>query len=256
MNEADYAVRWFQAWGRAARFGFAVVAAVLSPKLYTPRARIATTRQVYFTAWQVLPGFTLFATLLGVVVVEITLSTARQFALEDYALELIFRALVLELMPLLTALFVALRSGAAISTEIAMMRIGGEFQDLASAGIEPFERDFVPRVTAAAASVFALTTLACVFVVALSYLLMYGASPWGFELFTRTVARVFTPLAIAGFGVKCVAFGVVVAVIPISAGLDATRDPRTVPVAVMGGMVRLFFALGLIEIAGLALKYV
>ena len=33
-------------------------------------------------------------------------------------------------------------------------------------------------------------------------------------------------------------------VIPISAGLDATRDPKSVPVAVMGGMVRLFFALG------------
>ncbi len=256
MNEADDAVRWFQAWGRAARFGFAVVAAVLSPKLYTPQARIATTRQVYFTAWQVLPGFALFATLLGIVVVEITLTTAREFALQDYALELIFRALVLELMPLLTALFVALRSGAAISAEIAMMRVGGEFNDLASAGIEPFEREFVPRVAAAAASVFALTTLACVFVIGLSYVLLYGASPWGFEPFTRTVARVFTPLALGGFVVKCIAFGVAVAVIPISAGLDATGNPRSVPVAVMGGMVRLFFALGLIEIVALAAKYV
>lgn len=252
----ETALHWFLAWGRAARFAFAVVAAVLSPKLYTPHARSATTRQIYYTAWQVLPGFTLFATLLGIVVVTITLSAARQFGLEDYALELTFRALVLELMPLLTALFVALRSGAAISAEIAMMRMAGDFQDLASAGIEPFEREFVPRVAAAATSVFALTTLACVFVVALSYLLMYGASPWGFEPFTRTVARVFTPLALAGLGIKCVAFGCAVAVIPISAGLDATRDPRSVPLAVMGGMVRLFFALGLIEILALALKYV
>ena len=256
MNEADHAVHWFLAWGRAARFAFAVVAAVLSPKLYTPRARTATARQVYFTAWQVLPGFTFFAALLGIVVVEITLSAARQFALEDYALELIFRALVLELMPLLTALFVALRSGSAISAEIAMMRIAGDFDDLASAGIEPFEKEFVPRVAASAASVFALTTLACVFVVGLSYLLMYGPSPWGFEPFTRTIARVFTPLALGGLGLKCVAFGAVVAVIPISAGLDATRDARSVPIAVMGGMVRLFFALGLIEIFALALKYV
>jgi phospholipid/cholesterol/gamma-HCH transport system permease protein len=256
VNEGEAAVGWLLGWGRSARFAFAVVAAVLSRKLYTPRARMATARQLYFTAWQVLPGFALFAALLGVVVVEITLSAARQFALEDYALELIFRALVLELMPLLTALFVALRSGAAISAEIAMLRLAGDFEDLASAGIEPFERDFVPRVAAAAASVFALTTLACMFVIALSYLLMYGASPWGFEPFTRTVARVFTPLGLAGLGVKCVAFGTAVGVIPISAGLEATRDPRSVPVAVMGGMVRLFFALGLIEIFALALKYV
>jgi len=90
----------------------------------------------YGLRWQVLPGFTLFAALLGTVVVEITLRTAWQFGLEQYALELTFRALVLELMPLLTALFVALRSGAAISTEIALMRVAGDFHDLQSAGIE------------------------------------------------------------------------------------------------------------------------
>jgi phospholipid/cholesterol/gamma-HCH transport system permease protein len=255
-HEARDAVSWFLAWFRAAKFAFAVVAAVLSPKLYTPRARLATTQQIYFTAWQVLPGFAVFAAALSVVVVEITLQTARQFALEQYALEIIFRALVLELMPLLTALFVALRSGSAISTEIALMRVAGEFHDLETAGIEPFERDFVPRVAAAAVSVFALTTLACLFVLALSYVVMYGLSPWGFEPYTRTVARVFTSLALGGLVVKCIAFGAVVAVIPISAGLDATRDAKSAPDAVMGGMVRLFFALGLIEIVALALKYV
>lgn len=255
-HEARDAVHWFLAWGRAARFAFSVVAAVLSPKLYTPRARMATTRQIYFTAWQVLPGFALFATALGMVVVQITLSTARRFGLEQYALELIFRALVLELMPLLTALFVALRSGSAISTEIALMRVAGEFQDLEAEGIEPFERDFVPRVAASAVSVFALTTLACLFVTALSYVVLYGLSPWGFGPFTRTVALVFTPLALVALVMKCIAFGAAVAVIPISAGLDATRDPKSAPVAVMGGMVRLFFALGLIEIVALAAKYV
>jgi phospholipid/cholesterol/gamma-HCH transport system permease protein len=255
-HEARDAVGWFLAWGRTARFSFAVVAAVLSPKLYTPRARTATTRQIYFTAWQVLPGFTLFAAALSIVVVEITLRAARQFGLEQYALELIFRGLVLELMPLLTALFVALRSGSAISTEIALARVAGEFHDLDAAGIEPFERDFVPRVAAAAVSVFALTTLACIFVLALSYVVLYGFSPWGFDAYTRTIARVFNPLALGGLVVKCIAFGAAVAVIPISAGLDATRDPESAPNAVMGGMVRLFFALGLIEIVALALKYV
>lgn len=255
-HEARDAVGWFLAWGRATRFAFSVVAAVLSPKLYTPRARTATTRQIYFTAWQVLPGFALFAAALSVVVVEITLRTARQFALEQYALELIFRALVLELMPLLTALFVALRSGSAISTEIALARVAGEFHNLESAGIEPFERDFVPRVAASAVSVFALTTLACLFVLALSYVVLYGVSPWGFEAYTRTVALVFTPLALTALVAKCIAFGAAVAVIPISAGLEATRDAMSAPVAVMGGMVRLFFALGLIEIVALALKYV
>jgi hypothetical protein len=47
-----------------------------------------------------------------------------------------------------------------------------------------------------------------------------------------------------------------VAIIPIAAGADATHDLKSAPVAVMGGMVRLFFALGLIEAASLAVKYV
>ena len=246
---------WFLAWGRAARFTFAVITAVLSPKLYSPRSRTATAQQIYAGAWQVLPGFIPFAALLGVVVVEITLRAARLFGLEQYALELSFRALVLELIPLLTALFVALRSGAAICTEIALMRYAGEFADLSAAGIDPFEREFVPRVAAAAVSVFTLTTLTCILVLGVSYLLMYGFSPWGFEPYTRTVALVFSPPALAGFAMKCIAFGIAVGVIPISAGLDATRDIESVPAAVMGGMVRLFFALGLIEILALAITY-
>jgi phospholipid/cholesterol/gamma-HCH transport system permease protein len=93
-------------------------------------------------------------------------------------------------------------------------------------------------------------------VVLIGYVVMYGASPWGFNEYTRTVALVFSPGELGGFLLKCVAFGVIVAVIPIAAGLDADRDPRSVPVAVMGGMVRLFVALALIELIYLAVKYV
>jgi ABC-type transporter Mla maintaining outer membrane lipid asymmetry permease subunit MlaE len=55
---------------------------------------------------------------------------------------------------------------------------------------------------------------------------------------------------------KSFVFGAVVALIPIAAGLDATRDPRSASVAVMGGMVRLFVTLALIELVSLAVKYV
>jgi ABC-type transporter Mla maintaining outer membrane lipid asymmetry permease subunit MlaE len=56
--------------------------------------------------------------------------------------------------------------------------------------------------------------------------------------------------------IKCLAFGAVVAVIPIAAGLDATRERESVAAAVMGGMVRLFVTLALIEMLSLAIKYV
>src|SRR2546421_1115307 len=250
------AVAWFRAWGRAARFALVAGAAALSRTAYTPRARTVALQQVYFTAWQVLPGLMLFVVLLGVVISEITVTVARQYGLAAYALELVFRVLVLEMLPLLTAFFVALRSGAAISTEVALMRVSGELDEMQAAGIDPFEREFVPRIIAAAISVVALTVLGCIVVLILAYLAMYGFSPWGFAEYTRTIAWVFGPSVLAGFALKCFAFGVAVAVIPIAAGVDATRQIQSAPGAVPGGMVRLFFALGLIEIVALAVKYV
>lgn len=252
----EIALAWFRAWGRAARFAFAAAAAVLSPSTYTARMRSTAIKQVYFTIWQVFAGYTLFAALFSAVIIDITLRAARDYGLGIYALDLVFRVLVLEMLPLLTALFVALRSGAAISTEIALMRIGGDLDALSSAQIDPFEREFVPRVLAAAISVFSLTIMSGAIALATAYWSLYGFTPWGFEEYTRAIANAFGPLAMLGFTLKCIAYGVVVAVIPIAAGLDATREMKSAPVAVMGGMVRLFFALGAIEVLALAIKYV
>lgn len=246
---------WLRAWGRALLFGFTAAAAALSLSAYTARTRAVAMRHVYFDAWHVLPGFTLFTALLSLVLIEITLDLARDYGLAQFALELVFRAIVLELVPLLTALYVALRSGAAMVTQVAQMRSSGELEELRATGIDPYEREFVPRIAAAAISVFALTIVSCSVVMVVAYLAAYGTSPWGFAEYTRTVALVFGPLALAGFVFKCFVFGAVVAVIPIAAGLDATREPETVPLAVMGGMVRLFVALALIEVAALAVKY-
>src|ERR1700730_10146938 len=152
---------WFRGWGTVARFAFAVAAAALSPSSYTPRMLTIATRQIYFTAWQALAGFILFSALFTVLTVEITLGAARGFGLEGYALELVFRALVLEMLPLLTALMVALRSGAAISTEVALIRISGDFDAMRNEHIDPLEREFLPRVLATAAALVSLTVVSC-----------------------------------------------------------------------------------------------
>jgi phospholipid/cholesterol/gamma-HCH transport system permease protein len=198
----------------------------------------------------------LFTTLLSVVVTEITLRLARDYGLGVYALELVMRVLSLELLPLLTALFVALRSGSAITTEVALMRIAGELDAMRREGVDPIEREYLPRVLAAALSVLALTVMSGAVTLGAAYFAMYGLSPWGFDEFTWTIAEVFTPVQLAGITLKTIAFGVAVAVIPIAAGLSASREIKSAPVAVLGGMVRLFFALGLIEVASLAVKYV
>ena len=56
------------------------------------------------------------------------------------------RVLVLEMLPLMTALFVALRTGAAINTEVALMQIQNELDALQRIGIDPFRLELLPRV--------------------------------------------------------------------------------------------------------------
>jgi len=244
-------------WRRILRFaGFATVAA-LSPSAYGPATREVAVRQIYLTAWQALPRYLLFAGLLSLILIEIVGTAARQYGLGQYALELTLRVLLLELIPVLTALFVALRSGAAIGAEIALMCVSGELEDSEDAGASPLHGELVPRIAAAALSVFSLTTLSCALALLLAYAVFYGFSPWGFDDFSRIVGKVFDAAALIGFLLKCALFGLAVALIPIATGLEAERGkPKSVPFAVLGGLVKLFFVLGLIEVLSLVVKYV
>jgi phospholipid/cholesterol/gamma-HCH transport system permease protein len=255
-EHAEHAIRWFTAWARAGRFALQAAAAAFSRETYTAATREVAVRQIYFTAWQLLLGFTLFSALLSLVVIQITVSAARTYGLEDFALELVFRILVLELLPFGTALIVALRSGSALSTEVALMHATGELDALRAQNIDPLKREFVPRVVASAVSVASLTVLTCTIALVLAYVVMYGLSPYGFAEYTREVGNVFSLAALAGFILKSVVFGILVAVIPIAAGIDATANLKSAPIAVMGGMVRLIVALALIEMVSLAVKYV
>jgi len=247
---------WLHSWARLLHFAGYALAAAASRASYTPATRAVTVKQIYFTAWQILPLFLLFAALFEVTVIRIIVAASREYGIADYALDLVLRGLVLEVIPLLTALFVALRSGAAIATEVALMHISGELEAIERAGDDPLALEFVPRVAAAALSVVALTVLSGALAIVIAYLSMYGLSPWGFAEFTHVVGKVFGVPTMLGFALKCLLFGATVAVVPIAAGLEATSKVKSAPVAVLGGMVRLFFVLGVIEVVSLAARYI
>src|SRR5262245_38336326 len=71
MSALEDSLAGFRAWGRAALFASAAAAAALSLSAYTARTRALAMRHIYFTAWHVLPGFTLFMALLSMVVIRV-----------------------------------------------------------------------------------------------------------------------------------------------------------------------------------------
>lgn len=243
-----------RSWRRLGRFAFYAVAAALSPSSYSQKSRELAVQQIYLFAWRVLLGYLAFAALLSLVLIEVVSNAASNYGVSQYALELVLRVLVLELIPLMTALFVALRSGSEIAAEIALMRVSGELAE--DARENPLNAELVPRIVAAAASVFTLTTLACAVAVYLTYTVFFGFSDAGFETFTRVVANVFDEAILIGFMTKCLLFGLAVALIPLATGLEAEPGQvRSVPFTVLAGLVKLFFVIGLIAVLSLVVKY-
>ena len=246
-----------RSWRRLGRFAGYAVAAALSPSAYSAAAREMAVRQIYLFAWKVLPGYLAFTALLSLVLIEIVSSTSSRYGLSEYALELVLRVLVLDVIPLLTALFVALRSGSEIGAEIALMRVNGELEDSEDAATNPLYSELVPRISAAALTVFALTTLACALSVLIAYTVFYGMTDAGFDIFSRVVANVFDEENLVEFLLKCLLFGLAVALIPLATGLEAERgEVRSVPFTVLAGLVKLFFVIGLIAVLSLVVKYV
>jgi len=213
-------------------------------------------KQVYFTAVQILPVFLGYALVISWLIITIILSTARDFGLTAFASEMTIRVLVLELLPFLTALFIALRSGSAINTEVALMQVNNELDALAHCKVPPIQFEFLPRLISGVISVIALAGLAGLLALLLSYLSIYGLSMAGFEAFTQIIAKVFNFTILSGLIAKCALFGLAVTLIPITAGLETPKKMFMVPVSVLRGMMRVFFAIVAIEVVSLALKYI
>ena len=246
-----------RSWRRVLRFGGFAIVAALSPPTYNQQAREVAVRQIYFTAWQILPGYTVIVALLGLLLIEVVVVSARKYGVTQYSLELVLNALVLELVPLMTALYVALRSGAAIGAEIALMSVRGELEDKEEAGASPLHAELVPRIAGAALAVASLTTLGCLITVCLSYAVFYGFTSAGLPEFSRIVSNVFDGLELASFGFKCLLFGLAVAIVPAATALEAERGViKSLPAVVLGGLVKLFFAIVVIEVASLVVKYI
>lgn len=243
-------------WRDTLLFAGRAVLTACAPTAYNSATRTVVMKQIYFTAWQILPGFTLFAALLSYVLIQIVVTTAAKFGLSDYALEVTMRLLVLELLPLITALFVALRSSSAINTEIALMKINGELEALESVCVDTMRLEFMPRVIGGMISVLALTAVTSVLALVLAYLAVYGWQTWSLPDFSRVMGKVFDNAVLFGILLKSLTFGLAVTVIPVAEGMATPRKLFMAPISVLRGMVRLFFALMLIEVASLAFKYI
>ncbi|WP_373976259.1 MlaE family lipid ABC transporter permease subunit [Chitinibacter sp. SCUT-21] len=105
-------------------------------------------RQCELTGANALPIISLISLLLGIILAFQSAIPMRQFGAEIFVANLLGLSLVRELGPLITAIVLAGRSGAAFAAEIGTMKVNEEINALVTFGYKPMHFLVLPRLMA------------------------------------------------------------------------------------------------------------
>jgi phospholipid/cholesterol/gamma-HCH transport system permease protein len=248
-------LRWLAGWWRILFFGASLLVRAATPSSYTRETRAALVHHVYIDTAPILTWFTALVALLTLIITRIVIVTAISYGLTRYALEMVIRVLVLELIPLTAALFVALRCTIPNGAALAAMRRGGELDALVRKGQDPIATRALPRAVAGIYATLTLAALSCVVALVLAYVAVYGFTLAGVPAYTRVFGHIFDPAVSLIFVLKTLLFSFAVAIIPIASGLYDIADTGSRESAALQGLVRMFAVLLVLETLSLAGNY-
>ena len=140
-------VTWFAGWWRIIHFGALILVLALSPSSYSRSNRSSLARHVYEDTAPMLLWFVVLSSLISLVIIRIVVVTAVSYGLSQYALEMVVRVLVLELIPLTAAVFAALRCALPNAAEISDLRERGLYDAHAQHGVDADALQDLPAQT-------------------------------------------------------------------------------------------------------------
>jgi len=150
---------------------------------------------------------------------------------EAHVGRLIVLMLVREIAPILVALVVIGRSGAAIVAELGSMQIAGQVRMLDALGLDPFIFMLLPRVTAIIICMFCLTVVFLALALASGFILANatGIADMNILEMFNVVLKAMAPDEYVSLAMKMFFSGLFIGVICCINGLGIGRDPTEVP---------------------------
>jgi phospholipid/cholesterol/gamma-HCH transport system permease protein len=200
-------------------------------KLRRPPVLESFLRQVYFTGVTAVTGVVLRASLLGVLIIAITMDVLDADA--DLGVKILLWVVFRELGPLAAAIAVILRTGTAISAEVAMMRVSGQTRALRHLGINLYDYLVVPRVAGVMLATMVLTFYVQFLAVLGGLLFSPLIIDASFMELAGQFSELFSPLDFGYSAVKSLIFGFAIAACSCYHGLNPpTLSQNGVPQAV------------------------
>ncbi len=254
-HQSKAPLRWAAAWARIMFFGAVMLVRGLSPASYGPETRYNLARHAYLDTAPILGWFTVLIALFTIIVTRIVVTTATNYGLSQYALELVVRVLILEVIPLTAALFVALRGTIPSGAALVEMRRIGYFHTLRQQRLDPISVEVLPRLLAGVFATVTLTSLSCIVAGIVAYLAVFGFTLAGEVGYTHMVGRVFSPMFTFIFVLKTLFFSLAVSLIPMASGLNNVDSDGSRESAALQGLVRMFGVLLVLEALSLVGNY-
>ncbi len=248
-------------WWHLLHLSAILLVLALTPASYTKANRAVLARHLYTNTAPILLSFSLVCALVTVVLTRIVLVTALSYGLSQYALQLVIRVLVLELIPLTAALFVALRCTIPDGAELLALHASGQLRAEDAKPLAVIQREVLPRTVAGLFSGTMLAALSSTVVLVVAYLSSYGFSLTGWGSFVRLFGQVFNPAVTLIFFLKTLFFSLTVSLIPMASALYGMHGPGGQGLAAvrtsaeMRGLVRMFAVILVIEMVSLVGNY-
>ncbi|MGC8769264.1 ABC transporter permease [Calditerrivibrio sp.] len=227
-----------------------VLSRFLTFKILNPAIFMVTLRQIYFTGVQIIRVVVIIAIIFGLGLV----GTLGKFLMNIGAYQRIGTIFVIvvirEVAPFLTALLLSLRSATAVGAEISMMKLGSEIRSIKIHGIDEYSYLFLPRIFAGMVCSFSLAVIFSAVSITIGYFLL------SFQLnitFDYMVLLIFDALNINDifcFIYKTTLFGFTLMTLPIFTSMGVGKATTDVPIALLKGMMRVFYGLIFVEITG------
>jgi phospholipid/cholesterol/gamma-HCH transport system permease protein len=208
--------------------------------------------QTYFTGVEAIPQIALLAMIIGALTILQTVTVMPKLGGGDELGFVLVAVVIREMGPLMTALFVAGRTGSAMSTWIGNMKIMQEVDALRAMGVDPLHFLIMPAFFATIVSMFCLTMLFNLVAVFGGFFIVSGiniampgifTTQLSFGLFMEKIFEAMGFIDIIFGVVKPIFFGIFISVIACFHGMAVGLDVREVPKATRMTVVRSLVAI-------------
>jgi len=205
--------------------------------------------QIYRAGLRLLPMTSFLACALGLVIIGQMVALLTRVGAQNFAGTVMVTVVVRELGPLVAALLVLARAGAAYVIELGTARALGEVEALEALCIDPIHYLVLPRVIGLALAIFSLTVYFILGALVSGYLFAFvqDVPLWPGDYFKQlAVALTWEDFALPAF--KTCSFGVVIAVVTCYQGLAQPLQIEEVSGATTRAVVQSVVACVLLDV--------